>query len=81
MRQDIKRAIKVVKEADKSFNACSAYETEDQIILIDNEVGMPPYIVDKQTFDVRQIEFGNKEDMEVVYKTSELVEIIKKDDK
>lgn len=70
MRNDIKKAVEAVTATDSSFTIDSVYETDDEIVLISDEPGVPPYIVSKADYAVRMVEIGEKRDMELAYKKS-----------
>ena len=74
MRNDIQRAIQEVNKIDRDFLPDSVWETESDIILIDDEPGMPPYIVSKKNYSARQLEFGKESDMKTAYVDSVKVE-------
>ena len=72
-RSDAEQVVKKVKIFDSEFNTDSVWETDNEFVLISDEISIPPYIVSKNNEKIRQVIWGNKKDMDIAYKKSTFV--------
>ena len=70
---DAEQVVRKVKIFDSEFNTDSVWETDNEFVLISNEISIPPYIVNKNNGKIRQVIFGDKKDMDIAYKKSVFV--------
>lgn len=72
-RSDAEQVIRKVKIFDSEFNTNSVWETDNEFVLISDEISIPPYIVNKNNGKIRQVIWGDKKDMDIAYKKSAFV--------
>lgn len=72
-RSDAEQVVRKVKIFDSEFNTDSVWETDNEFVLISDEISIPPYIVNKNNGKIRQVIFGDKKDMDTAYKKSTFV--------
>lgn len=72
-RSDVEQVVRKVKIFDSEFNTDSVWETDNEFVLISDEISIPPYIVNKNNGKIRQVIFGDKKDMDTAYKKSTFV--------
>ena len=70
---DAEQVVRKVKIFDSEFNTDSVWETDNEFVLISNEISIPPYIVNKNNGKIRQVIWGDKKDMDIAYKKSVFV--------